>query len=270
MPSHTVQRSQVKDIQVLAALSINTPIVPLSSQPKLPLSNHGLQTPLQPDIVPQLRRTQSDSVSTASLQDALPSMADPAILSVSFAKLRSQPFIANLQIIWKCSGWQKQRTRFQYRRCHSSPSIGLGSNAILMQGLPCCQQSSRTNLSAFDQGDPSPTSSLPQHRPAPSSHASNSTVGKMSTYSMPMPERRLPHTYTSAAQLQRADSNRQLAKAVLKKKQMRDFESKRFGGADTAGSEADESQINSEAPNIRRKVCLRISFYIAAGRRLIR
>jgi hypothetical protein len=256
MPSHTVQRSQVKDIQVLAALSINTPIVPLSSQPKLPLSNHGLQTPLQPDIVPQLRRTQSDSVSTASLQDALPSMADPAILSVSFAKLRSQPFIANLQIIWKCSGWQKQRTRFQY--------------AILMQGLPCCQQSSRTNLSAFDQGDPSPTSSLPQHRPAPSSHASNSTVGKMSTYSMPMPERRLPHTYTSAAQLQRADSNRQLAKAVLKKKQMRDFESKRFGGADTAGSEADESQINSEAPNIRRKVCLRISFYIAAGRRLIR
>lgn len=55
--------------------------------------------------------------------------------------------------------------------------------------------------------------------------------------------------------MQRADSNRQLAKSIMKKKQqMKDFGPKRFGGADTAGSEADESQINSEAPVIRRKV----------------
>jgi hypothetical protein len=53
----------------------------------------------------------------------------------------------------------------------------------------------------------------------------------------------------------RADSNRQLAKAIMKKKQnMKEFGAKRFANNDTAGSEADESQINSEAPIIRRKV----------------
>lgn len=116
-------------------------------------------------------------------------------------------------------------------------------------------QSSRTTHSTFETGEGSPALTGPL-RPAPSSHASNSTIGKMSTHSVPN-QRAFAATH---AQMQRADSNRQLAKSIMKKKQqMKDFGAKRFGGADTAGSEADESQINSEAPNIRRKVCLVIA-----------
>lgn len=112
-------------------------------------------------------------------------------------------------------------------------------------------QSSRTTQSAYEHNEvSSPTSA--HTRPAPSSHASNSTIGKISTHSMPN-----SRPFANQAQLQRADSNRQLAKAIMKKKQlMKDFAgARKIGGAETAGSEADESHVaNSEAPNIRRKV----------------
>ncbi|KAK9896000.1 YjeF N-terminal domain-like protein [Cystobasidium minutum MCA 4210] len=210
MDSHTVQRSQIKDMQVLPALS---PLLLQGSVNQQPQQHRQqapppLQLPLEPNLAtpPQLRRQNSQALtndstnlSTSSLHSALPQIADPAILSVGRSK-------------------------------------GPGSNA-----------SSRTTHSTFEAGEASPAGPL---RPAPSSHASNSTIGKMSTHSVPN-QRTFVATH---AQMQRADSNRQLAKTIMKKKQqMKDFGARRFGGADTAGSEADESQINSEAPVIRRK-----------------
>lgn len=94
MSSHTVERSQIKDMQVLPALS------PLLSQG--PSDQHQpsppLQLPIQPNVAtpPQLRRQQSQAMtnndgvlSTSSLQNALPHMADPAILSVRLCADRS-------------------------------------------------------------------------------------------------------------------------------------------------------------------------------------
>lgn len=117
-------------------------------------------------------------------------------------------------------------------------------------------QASRSTFDAIHEASPAPSAPV---RPAPSSLASNSTIGKMSTHSMPVNSANRPFPSPGLAQAQRLDANRQLQKAILKKnKQMnmnKDPAFKRFGGAETAGSEADESHVaNSEAPQLRSKV----------------
>lgn len=95
MASHTVQRTQIKDMQVLPALSstLSTATDNDVHRPSPAIASSSLQTPLQPNVVSsqQLRRQQSQamtndsSISTSSLQHALPHIADPAILSVRWA-----------------------------------------------------------------------------------------------------------------------------------------------------------------------------------------
>jgi hypothetical protein len=112
-------------------------------------------------------------------------------------------------------------------------------------------------------------------RPAPSSLASNSTIGVASVLSAPQAgpsaSQQASGAHPQRPHVQRDKSSSQRINIHKKKGQQQQHYNlnsipRKFGGAETAGSEADESHVaNSEAPMIRRKVSRSATLHVSSS-----
>lgn len=291
-PTYSIQRAHVKDIQVVTLEQLSqhqhhfeykAPYAQLAGAGPAPAAVTVVPGVAQASVTKhsqlQPQRKHQDAASllqSMSLQPLprLPSpgeqVQDPAILSVRECTCRP------------CHARQKLMlplVNHPYRLAEAHALLLLcvllvyNAQLLTAESVAGSQSSVRAHSAVGLQAHyspPAPTAlASPRNaRPTASSHASNSTVAARSAVSrapvLQSPPQTVPqHASPSRPGLQQANSGsqRHASKQVIKNKvkARAEHETRRFGGAETAGSEADESHVaNSEALNVRRRVSRRV------------